>query len=81
MKVERILSETDLLPQRINDASRIARQNRNVLSEDAVTFEGNNKQRREESGTHYPAYGPKKHFTQHSEGEDTEKKNDIDVVG
>lgn len=77
MKVERILSESDLLQQRIQATSR--RQREGVLSEDAVEFEG--KEQRKENPEHqYPAYGPKKPLILPLNEEIDTKKDELDVI-
>ena len=78
MKVERILTENDLLPQKaaITSKKKVA----NVLTEDAVTFEGKEEKRRENSGQQHLSYSPKNKGLLSDEANNTESKEDLDVV-
>lgn len=75
MKIERILSESDLLPQRVQQTSR--RKEEGVLTEDAVSFEGR-EQRRENGNGQYSAYSPRKKII--IVEQEPESKDDVDVT-
>jgi len=76
MRVERILSESDLLPQRIHAGTRRAREG--VLSEDAIEFEGK-EQRKENSEQQYSAYN-KKNKALIVPAEENQSKEEIDII-
>ena len=79
MKVERILTETDLLPQRILASSR--KKTEGVFHEEAVNFEPKEERKQEQQDMHYLAYSSKKQVVKQGTETDIEaKKEDLDVV-
>ena len=78
MKVERILSETDLLPQRIAVTSR--KKKEQVLNEDAVSFEPSEERKKEQQDKHYLSYSLKQHHITPAQEADVSVKEDLDVV-
>ena len=76
MKVERILSESDLIPQRAQNTTR--KKVDGVFNEDAVSFEGKEQRNDGGEGAHL-TYGRRPQKKVHEEETET-PKDDLDVV-